>query len=213
MGRAVYQHAAIVIIRADMFTLVFGHEHARAGMGVFIQACEFLFHRAAVGRGPRHNEAASFAPFAVDVFVLDEAFDGGETVGGIREQKLHFILRIGAGIAFADGDTARHHAAIAGGTTKARHLRIQHDAVMAVAGQFKGSRKPGIAGTDDAHAGGFGHIGLGRIAHVGVVSIPPEGALLVGFMEDVLAHDQRPFQTGSRFSAKALAPSSWSSLE
>ena len=153
MTGAAHDHAAAIIVGADLLALAFRRHDVGLGTGGSVQHVDFLDHAVVVALAPCAEEVSGPRPAAVDLLARDQVLDVAEGVGGVGQIGCCLVFLHGLRhVALADIDAARHHAAIAGRAAKARLVGIEHDAVDALAVKFKRGVEARIARADDGDA-------------------------------------------------------------
>ena len=133
MGCAGDYHAAEIIVRANVSTLLVAGHHEGSGLGFTIQEVHFFGHAIVMRLAPGAKEISGFGPAAGNVVVGDDIFDVAERIYSVVQKRSRFIFRHGfVDDAFAHIHATGHHAAIAGGSTKARFGSIQHNRLNAM---------------------------------------------------------------------------------
>ena len=188
MAGAAHDHAAAIIVGADLLALAVRRHDIGLGTGGTVQHVDFLDHAVVVALAPCAEEISGTRPAAVDLLARYEVLDVAEGVGSVGEIGCRLVFLHGLRhVALADVDAARHHAAIARRAAKAGLVGIEHDAVDALAVKLERGVEARIARADDGHADALrkGNLWQRR----GVVGLPPEGAGLEVGGEQRCTHD------------------------
>ena len=185
MGGAPHQHAAMIVIRADVRALLLARNEHRIGLRLGVDEIDLLLHAVIVRLAPGAEEIARLGPAAIDLVVGDQVLDVGEGVDGVIEEGLGFFRRERpVDHALADIDARRDKPAGACRSTEAGLGRVEDNRVDPVPGQFEGGIHAGVATADDRHRRFLRQCHLRQ--GLRLIGLPPKGLRLEIRVENCL---------------------------